>query len=214
MNAFCPGHSSQRAELATTIASQKALPNESLAHAAQLLGSPEQAGDDGDWVLVMGKIGFMAAPAVRRGRGTGGWYAGRLSRMETELGDEGDESGRSPSSELTEVVCENVSIFRGTCEQGKAIGSTMLCCKAISLQTQGVFSLHNPQSNVEYGADSILPISFLMSWGNSMILVMVEPWLGKRGISRGGEWKDIGEYWWSELPLEAGDETIDGGDDA
>lgn len=84
-------------------AAQKALPNGSSAHARQLDGSPVQlgvvdrAGRRGrcptDCGGNTGKIGVCAfcSDERRRGRGTGGEYAGRFSRIE-ELVD-GRETG-------------------------------------------------------------------------------------------------------------------------
>ena len=76
------------------IAAQKALPNASSAHARQLDGSPEQVAVRGGVVETWGweggacEIGKMLCwcdalgLGLRRRRGTAGWKAGRLSRMD------------------------------------------------------------------------------------------------------------------------------------
>jgi len=85
-----PDKSTQGGRVATvfSIAEQKAFPNASSAHARQLDGSPEQFGREGrsgsrvsakTWT---GKIELTLLGVARRRRGTGGLYAGRLSRIE------------------------------------------------------------------------------------------------------------------------------------
>lgn len=63
-------------------AAQKALPNASSAHAGQFEGSPVQEGGSvgGENTGNTGTATEFVGP--RRRRGTGGWYGGRLSRIE------------------------------------------------------------------------------------------------------------------------------------
>ena len=65
------------------IAAQNAFPKASSAQAAQFDGSPVQEGPATGLEEDTGKTTFDAdLPLPRRRRGTGGWYAGRLSRMD------------------------------------------------------------------------------------------------------------------------------------
>lgn len=78
---------------------QKALPNGSSAQAMQFDGSPEHTGSANIFRAGSGegrriwKIGVMRGlEGPLRRRGTAGWYAGRLSRMETGTGAGDEES--------------------------------------------------------------------------------------------------------------------------
>jgi len=73
--------------VASEIAAQNALPNESSAQAIQLAGSPEQLTGAGLGRVDMGKTVFRFDTADRRRSGTGGWYAGRLSRIDICRGE-------------------------------------------------------------------------------------------------------------------------------
>ena len=72
-------------------AAQKAFPNASSAQAGQFDGSPVQEGGSEGGVNT-GNTGVAADVAgPRRRRGTGGWYGGRLSRMDGCVSGESDE---------------------------------------------------------------------------------------------------------------------------
>ena len=85
-----------------------------------------------------------------------------------------------------------------------------ICWRASSLQTQGVFSLQKPQSNVSIEppvSNRLLLLDDMMS----KILLNELPW-AKTGVSRGGGREGMGEklVW----PVDSGDDAAEDGDDA
>lgn len=94
------------------MAAQNALPKASSAHAAQFAGSPVQDGTSGcagsGVGMVIGNIGCKEGLGARRRRGTGGWYAGRLSRMDGWLMATGGDIGSAVCSVVSSFMEETV----------------------------------------------------------------------------------------------------------
>ena len=125
-------------------AAQNACPNTSSAHARQFDGSPEQpAGlvcvtcEELPGRGTTGNNDLRGLTSGRRRRGTGGWYGGRLSRMECALiwGVGGSEAG------TMEAVGTVVSVLNGVAGE----------LRTISRQTQEVPSAQRPHSKAPMG---------------------------------------------------------------
>ena len=120
-------------------AAQNACPNTSSAHAKQFDGSPEHsaglAGVTCEGFLERGTTGnndLRGLTSGRRRRGTGGWYGGRLSRIDCALiwGAGGNLTGAK------EVVASVASVLN------EVVG----VLRAISRQTHEVPSVQRPHS--------------------------------------------------------------------
>ena len=125
-------------------AAQNACPNTSSAHAKQFDGSPEHSaelvGVTCEGFLGRGTTGnndLRGLTSGRRRRGTGGWYGGRLSRIDRALiwGAGGDATGAKEAvTSIASVLNEVVGVLR-----------------AISRQTHGVPSVQRPHSKAPMG---------------------------------------------------------------
>jgi hypothetical protein len=122
-------------------AAQNACPNTSSAHARQFDGSPEQPTAGPDCVTceglpeegTMGNNDLRGRTSGRRRRGTGGWYGGRLSRIDcAPIWETGGNSTGTMEAADTVVV----SVLNGV-----AGG-----LRTISRQTQEVQSVQRPHS--------------------------------------------------------------------
>lgn len=160
------------------IASQKAFPNESSAHAIQLDGSPEQVAEDVEEDAI-GKIGRVEFIGLRRRRGTGAWYSGRLSRIDDPSFAE-EDPGDGISSWDTDVSRWR----RRSREDSDKDSCSDTCCMVMSLHTHEVVLLQNPQ---ERGPPSNNVL--FVSWERSnMLLTELPIWTSRgEGIFGNGE---------------------------
>ena len=198
------GQPSQGGMVATEspMAAQNACPNESSAQAMQLAGSPEHVAEDSDapecCAIKMGNTGVKLDAIALRRRGTGAWYAGNLSSIETP-----EEGLREPSR------CSKWSIL-------KDIWLTIVLlmavsCNAISLQKQ----LASKPQNAHAAAAKVQSVSswpaigFRFRW-RSAVPIWGEDCDVKLVSSVGGDPKEAAWKLPSELWLDSGDEAVGG----
>lgn len=201
------------------IAAQKALPKASSAHARQLDGSPEQVAARGvgmcgcDGAEEIGKMdgcdGVKLAFMVRRRRGTAGWKAGRLSRIDCCDGTVGANCGVECCE--TEVCISMLSTFIDTVLCAAIRSDT--CCIASSRQTHGILSVQKPQLNVSNGSPGSNKLDLSVDIKSNRLPSPLP--CGTTGVSRGSGRSGNGEkLLWDEESFDLGDDAREDGEEA